>query len=135
MKRLLIIPALAITMAACGGNPNTDYIRTVNDTITETGNSIAALSSSVDEAAPRDSDAAVYDEQASELTQLAGKLSTIEKVPDSLKNAHTELVDAINATAQDVDSAESSSAEDFARKLEIDSKRVQTAITTINGKV
>lgn len=137
MKRFLIIPVLAATLgfAACGGPSTTDYVRSVNDTVNETGNQIADLSGSIDESAPKDSDTAVYDEQANELRSLAKKLTSLKDVPKGFDGPTGELATAINALAQDVDSAETTSAADFNRKVKLDSTRIQTAINAINGKV
>lgn len=137
MKRMLLIPALAATLgfAACGGPSTTDYVRSVNDAINATGNQVADLSASIDETAPKDSDSAVYDEQANELRGLAKKLTSLKDVPKGLDGPTGELATAINALAQDVDSGETTSAADFNRKVKLDSTRIQTAINAINGKV
>jgi hypothetical protein len=135
MKRLLILPVAALAFAACGGPSTTDYVRSVNDAVNATGNQIADLSSSIDETAPRESDTAVYDEQANELRGLAKKLTALKDAPKGFEAPVSELATAINALAQDVDSAETTSAEDFSRKIQVDSTRIQSAINAINGKV
>jgi hypothetical protein len=127
------IMCLALIAAGCGKDERADYVHAINDAVDTHGQNIANLSASIDPASPKATDAPIYDQQAEELRALSRDLSSV-KVPKDFPDT-SDLRGAVDAAAQDVQNADTMTAEEFGSVIQIDSTRIDTARKALNSKL
>ena len=133
VRYLLLIPALAATLAAagCGSGSKNDYVQSVNkaeaslQTSLSSLNSIGASSSGADVAATLEKSGSALDTAADDFNDI--------KPPDDAKHAHGKIVDGLHKLAGTFRTAAKSaegakSPDDLAQAA-----KVLSAITTSEG--
>lgn len=135
ISRIIIAAVIAISIVAagCGKDERAEYVHAVNNAVESHGNNIANLSASIDPASPKSTDTPIYDQQADELRALSRDLSAI-KVPEKFPDLG-QLQAAVDAAAQDVQNADTMTADQFGSVVQIDSSRIDQARKDINSKL